>query len=173
LAHILNLIVKDILRALKSGTVEDANNVCDSFKDGETLSVVYLISESSSSSSTIVPSSSSMLLSCLSDGRSTATPNFDHACVFLLQDPHRLTFAILSATCRIRVRHEAPSTSASSKVQPSTKPEDDDYSVLDIDDMEARMSWRTPVSTRIRGRHLLPRSCIIVGRDNLPIRSVI
>ncbi|KAK9374815.1 uncharacterized protein V1513DRAFT_59898 [Lipomyces chichibuensis] len=40
LAHILNLIVKDILRALKSGTVEDANNVCDIFKDGEPWSVV-------------------------------------------------------------------------------------------------------------------------------------
>jgi hypothetical protein len=34
LAHILNLIVKDILRALKSGDVEEANAACNSLQNG-------------------------------------------------------------------------------------------------------------------------------------------
>lgn len=39
LAHILNLIVKDILETLKSGNVEEAHVMCDHFKEGEQLSV--------------------------------------------------------------------------------------------------------------------------------------
>jgi hypothetical protein len=34
LAHILNLIVKDILRVLKSGNTKEATTACDSFKEG-------------------------------------------------------------------------------------------------------------------------------------------
>jgi len=40
LAHILNLIVKDILRELKSGTVQEANQICDHLKDTETTSTL-------------------------------------------------------------------------------------------------------------------------------------
>lgn len=39
LAHILNLIVKDILRTLKSGNMEEAHTMCDNFKEGEQWSV--------------------------------------------------------------------------------------------------------------------------------------
>jgi hypothetical protein len=39
LAHILNLIVKDILQSLKSGNMEEAHAVCDNFKEGEQWSV--------------------------------------------------------------------------------------------------------------------------------------
>jgi hypothetical protein len=37
LAHILNLIVKDILRALKSGNTEEAHAACDSLRDGKPI----------------------------------------------------------------------------------------------------------------------------------------
>jgi hypothetical protein len=37
LAHILNLIVKDILRALKSGSTQEAYAVCDSLREGEPI----------------------------------------------------------------------------------------------------------------------------------------
>lgn len=38
LAHILNLIVKDILRSLKSGNVEEAHTICDNLRAGESIS---------------------------------------------------------------------------------------------------------------------------------------
>jgi hypothetical protein len=37
LAHVLNLIVKDILRALKSGTTKEAFAICDSLQEGEPI----------------------------------------------------------------------------------------------------------------------------------------
>jgi hypothetical protein len=37
LTHILNLIVKDILRALKSGNTEEAHAACDSLRDGKPI----------------------------------------------------------------------------------------------------------------------------------------
>jgi hypothetical protein len=37
LAHILNLIVKDILQALKSGTAEEADAICDRIRDGKPM----------------------------------------------------------------------------------------------------------------------------------------
>ncbi|KAK9364418.1 ribonuclease H-like domain-containing protein [Lipomyces kononenkoae] len=37
LAHILNLIVKDILRVLKSGNVEEASAACDNLRDGKSI----------------------------------------------------------------------------------------------------------------------------------------
>jgi hypothetical protein len=37
LAHVLNLIVKDILRALKSGDTEQAQAACDSLQDGHSI----------------------------------------------------------------------------------------------------------------------------------------
>jgi hypothetical protein len=37
LAHILNLIVKDILRALKSGSTQEAYAVCDSLREGQPI----------------------------------------------------------------------------------------------------------------------------------------
>ena len=37
LAHILNLIVKDILKALKSGDVEEAQDACDSLQNGRSI----------------------------------------------------------------------------------------------------------------------------------------
>jgi hypothetical protein len=34
LAHILNLIVKDILQSLKSSNIEEAHAICNNFKEG-------------------------------------------------------------------------------------------------------------------------------------------
>jgi hypothetical protein len=44
LAHILNLIVKDILRALKSGSIEDASTACDSLQIGKPLATQSALS---------------------------------------------------------------------------------------------------------------------------------
>jgi hypothetical protein len=38
LAHILNLIVKDILRSLKSGSVSEANEICENLQSGNSQS---------------------------------------------------------------------------------------------------------------------------------------
>jgi hypothetical protein len=39
LAHILNLIVKDILQALESGTPKEADTICDRIQDGRPISI--------------------------------------------------------------------------------------------------------------------------------------
>ena len=39
IAHILNLIVKDILRALKSGNTKEAFAVCNDIQDGKSVPV--------------------------------------------------------------------------------------------------------------------------------------
>ena len=47
LAHILNLIVKDILRSLKSGSVSEANSICESLQSRNSQTTSQSISSQS------------------------------------------------------------------------------------------------------------------------------